>query len=106
MTPMRFRNASVATEQVNNRIERAAPPPPPCFDDRAQWVAWLQVALVASDKGINPLLYRRGKNGAEKATAFNHKVDYCQDCTAAYRTEMQLQERCNPRFVADWPEAE
>ena len=82
------------------RLATAAPPHPPCFNNRAEWVGWLQLAVSANDHGIQPLQCRIKANGVHKPLHFDYGVDFCSDCTPAHRLEMRLQERCNPGHLA------
>jgi hypothetical protein len=80
-----------------------APPAPPCFPSRLDWIEWLASAAAAQVKGREPgpLLLRQGAAPKEGAfAAFDLTVDFCADCEPAWRKQARVVERgvCKP----DW----
>jgi hypothetical protein len=72
-------------------LDTLAPKHPPCFVDQPQWVHWLAVAAVSSDRKMRPL----------KGSEFNRKVDFCHDCDHIRRHAMQDVGRCRPNWLVD-----
>ena len=86
-----------ARESLAARMELAAPPPPPCFDSRAQWLGYLVSAEVSAEREVAPLVWHR-QNGRTVGATFNRSMQFCGDCTERHRASMQLEGRCEP----DW----
>lgn len=76
-------------------IQTAPPPKPLCYDSTEAWQEYLML-LHAEGQQIT----RRqdtGKHAGRRVVmdVFDLKrIDFCQDCTAAYRAKMQGQRRC------------
>lgn len=73
-------------------IEALAPIAPPCFASRDAWLAFLQAQLAA--EGVKTVLLIR--NGT---AVFNRCLNYCEACTAEFKSEMTSQRRCNPAWL-------
>jgi hypothetical protein len=77
------------TDEAYERIARAAPPHPPCFESQPLWVEWLALAGASGDRQLRPLADGR----------FNAGIRYCRDCTKGeFRQKMLAAGRCKP----DW----
>lgn len=78
-------------------VAQLAPPAPPCFSSRDQWVTFLAAACVAGvdgttrDSNLAPLVLVRGE-----PAAFNPRFAFCADCTPEHRRRMCVQGRCRP----------
>ena len=73
-----------------------APVAPPCFADRLAWLEYLCDAQIAANG------HTRGPLDLRKTpTTFNHRLDFCGDCTARFARQMQQQGRCNPNHLLD-----
>ena len=84
-------------EDCRDLLARLAPPEPPCFNSRLEWLEWLDAASSphASTRETMPLVSRMGK------LQFNAKVDFCCDCLPSYKREMEAARRCRPSMLAD-----
>ena len=84
-------------EDANDRLARLAPPAPPCFESRLNWLEWLGEAWKpnGSTPETKPLIRRLGK------FEFNHRIDFCSDCLPAYRAAMAAARRCRPTALID-----
>jgi hypothetical protein len=83
-----------------NRADTAAelaPPAPPCFSSAAQWIEWVRAAADAQKGGAEegPLWF------SPDGPRFNRALDYCADCSAAYRSEMLREGRCKPKHLLE-----
>ena len=78
-------------------LAKLAPPAPPCFNSRIEWIEWLGAALKpgAATPGTAPLISRMGN------LHFNYWVDFCSDCLPAYKAEMVSSRRCRPTALVD-----
>lgn len=78
-------------------VAQLAPPAPPCFSSRDQWLTFLAAACVAGVDGtanepdLAPLVFVRGE-----PAAFNPRFAFCADCTPEHRRRMFLEGRCHP----------
>lgn len=76
-----------------------APPSPPCFTDRLNWLEFVASAAEAQAPGQpQVLLFEAGK-----PVRFNLRFNFCADCTAEHRTAMAAATptRCRPGWLAD-----
>lgn len=68
-----------------------APVAPPCFADRLAWLEYLCDAQIAANG------HTRGPLDLRQAEPrFNHRLDFCDDCTARFSQQMQRVGRCKP----------
>jgi len=76
-------------------VEQLAPPAPPCFGSRLQWLEFLISAAEEHrpDHGHGPLVFEAGQ-----PVRFNQRFDFCADCPSDYRRAQQTAKRCFP----DW----
>lgn len=73
-------------------VEDLAPPPPPCFLNRASWREYLKsAAAVQNHKGEPKVILL-----VSGSPAFNHALDFCSDCSTGQRSAMVKQGRCQP----------
>lgn len=85
-------------EDSRDLLARLAPPEPPCFNSRLEWLEWLDAASLfpdASTRKSMPLVSRLGKQ------QFNAQVDFCCDCLPAYKRDMEAARRCRPSALVD-----
>ena len=83
---------------LSDAVDDLASPPPPCFFNRASWIAYLKSAAAAQNhKGSQPVIIV----AADGEPAFNTRLSYCADCTQAKSLEMQGKGRCNPYHLSD-----
>lgn len=77
-------------------LMRLAPPAPPCFEARDQWIEYLLAAQIASrsEHTAGPLILKRGEE-----VRFNHSYWYCVDCTAQKSYAMHKAGRCDPHYL-------
>lgn len=84
--------------ETNEAIEQLAPPAPPCFDSRLQWLQWLYAAADAhrtqESTGRSPLVFKEGQ-----PVRFNFDISYCEDCDVRFRSAMLKEGRCNPTHL-------
>lgn len=85
-------------EQRADWIDALAPPAPPCFETRLQWLEYLRAcceaqALGCLGAGLAPLLFQPGA-----APTFNRHMSFCDDCGQPFAGSMKAQGRCHP----DW----
>lgn len=101
-----------------------APVAPPCFTSRDQWTEYLAAAaaeqrlehepgplvftvqgvVLDADAGLAtapplllvPVLILKGRT-----VSFNTALNFCEECTTAYRIQMQREKRCNPNHLRD-----
>ena len=74
-----------------------APPRPPCFSDRAQWIEYLSSAEHgAKGRDCGPTLGRK-----PEPPTFNYAFNFCRDCPKGHELEMVKQGRCNPGHLRD-----
>lgn len=84
-------------------IENTAPPRPACFPSTEVWHDWLQ---VAHQSGLTVLRRAdigkwRGERQAPYEVRPTSHIDFCGDCSAAYRARMESESRCFPSRAAD-----
>jgi hypothetical protein len=106
-------------------VRQLAPVAPACFSSRDQWQEYLSAAVAEQrlEHEPGPLVFtRRGvvalDTDAGLATvpptlnvavlifkgrhvSFNFEVDFCAECTVAYRVQMQRAKRCNPNHLRE-----
>ena len=80
-------------------IEEVAPPSPPCFAGRRNWVLYLQSAADAKKPG-------RGANGpliidTNGLPVFNRAFSFCNDCDPRHKEAMCAVSRCRPSFLRE-----
>lgn len=82
---------SELTPARREMVIRLAPVAPPCFADRLSWLEYLCDAQIAANGNT------RGPLDLRQAEArFNHRLDFCDDCTARFSQQMQRVGRCKP----------
>ena len=78
-------------------VRDLAPPAPPCFAARDCWVEYLVAAAAAQRHPggtEDPLLIH-----ADGRVEFNHRLDFCTDCSAVFALLMERQGRCRPKHL-------
>ncbi len=84
-------------------VAAVAPPAPPCFETRMQWVAYLGSA-AENQKENKPydvsdrLVLVRDDEGSYQV---NRRVLFCRDCTSEHKAAMQAVGRCRPQYLRD-----
>lgn len=81
-----------------------APPAPPCFSTRMQWVEYLRSAAAAQkqDRGEpGPLVFEAGK-----LVRFNYAFPFCADCSAQHSLAMSRVGKCRPDYLNTLPGAQ
>jgi len=68
-----------------------APPAPPCFSSRDQWLAWVESAAMTGRGNERPLILKPGQ-----PVRFNTEIDFCADCSKQHRSKMIAENRCDP----------
>lgn len=78
-------------------IVNTAPPAPPCFPSRLEWIEWLVSAAQADDRTATQsvIVLLRGQSVRLRLES----IDYCEDCTAAYKAQQQRLGRCDPQWL-------
>jgi hypothetical protein len=95
-----LRQVREQTTRVRARIDTLAGDEPACFDSPAHWRDWLFAASQGPD-GLTggPVLrvvpMQRTRHGT-RTTVLSPDIDYCADCTKAYRARMAAESRCWP----------
>ena len=86
-------------------IAQIAPVAPPCFETRAQWVAYLSSAAEAQkpEKRVNgpdsrAVLIRQHEGAPLE---LNYQFAYCADCSAQHSHAMLTKGKCKPRHLID-----
>jgi|GEM_PF-2031261 len=79
-------------------VKQLAPPAPPCFASRMEWIEYLTSSAAAqSERGQPmPLIFEAGK-----PVRFNYAFDYCTDCSfsASSIAALQAQGKCKPSHL-------
>lgn len=81
-----------------------APPAPPCFSTRMQWVEYLRSAAAAQkqDRGEpGPLVFEAGE-----PVRFNYAFSFCVDCSAQHSLAMSRVGKCRPDHLTTLPGAQ
>jgi hypothetical protein len=80
---------------LSDTIDDLAPRPPPCFQNRLEWLEYLKSAAASQGDGESQkiILLTRG------IPRINFDYDFCCDCTPEYRDAMASAGRCNPFFL-------
>jgi hypothetical protein len=100
---IQFLRPNVRPNEVE-RIERMAPPAPPCFASHAEWQEYLAWCLASAEPGMLPT---RSSTEAEPDEAgrlhrrrlFNEGLSFCKDCEPDYRARMEKAVRCRPYWL-------
>lgn len=75
----------------------SAPPAPPCFPSRLEWIEWLVSAVQADDRpeGLAIIVMSKGQQVRLRLEC----IDFCEDCTAQYRAQQTAIGRCDPQWL-------
>lgn len=82
-------------------VDDLAPPPPPCFHNRAGWLAYLKSAAAAQNHAGEPKVI---VIASDQSAAFNFAFPFCADCTQVKSFDMDKQGRCNKDYLAQLQE--
>lgn len=94
ITPHASKRYEIGLVVAHARIEPLAPPAPPCFESRDEWLGWLTSAVVADEEGVRPL--KRSANGELQ---FDPTINFCGDCSTRYRARMKAHGKCKPEWL-------
>lgn len=72
-------------------ISETAPPTPPCFPSRDQWVEYLHSCQECEKSAADRPFDKRG--------IYKPEFDFCVDCTKEHFLSMHSKARCKPRFL-------
>lgn len=86
---------------LSDAVTDLAPPPPPCFLNRTQWMEYLQSAASAQNSRHEPKVILIHPDGDPY---FNLDFPFCADCTQIKSTEMLAKGRCNPNHLTNLKE--
>ena len=82
---------------LSDAVEDLAPPPPPCFLNRAEWIGYLKSCAASQNDGDSPKLVL----ATYGAPRINYEYPYCADCTQVHSLAMTKEGRCNPNFLKE-----
>lgn len=80
---------------LSDAIDDLAPPPPPCFLNRLEWVEYLKSCAASQNDGESPKIILI-TNGEPR---INWDYPICADCTQIHSLAMTKEGRCNPDFL-------
>lgn len=86
---------SVRRSKVVTLILESPPSMPKCWHSMREWQDWLMVAHASGERITKRMTVNRHTPERTDAPVFL-PIDYCTDCTAAKKSEMQKQGRCFP----------
>lgn len=79
-----------------SEMQRVAPPPPPCFDDREAWADYLHECQKGGKRPTARPIYIKARR-PELVAVYRTTFNFCTDCDAAHADAMQAAGRCRPR---------
>jgi hypothetical protein len=80
---------------LSDAIDDLAPPPPPCFLNRLEWVEYLKSCAASQNDGESPRILHI-TNGEPR---INYDYPICADCTQVHSLEMAKVGKCQPLFL-------
>lgn len=93
----------MSRQRVVDLIAQSAPPAPPCFDNQADWKAWLASAHETGIRIVKRIEVGDVKNGRDRGwrhTQYEmlptNRISYCEDCDRRRQQAMAAQDRCRP----------
>lgn len=84
---------------LSDAVDDVAPPKPPCFRSRLEWIGYLRAGAAAQNQKNEPTVILV-VNGTPR---FNKAFPMCDDCTKWHKLEMSRQDRCEPDYLKDLP---
>ncbi len=80
---------------LSDAIDDLAPPPPPCFLNRLEWVEYLKSCAASQNDGESPkvILMKDGE------PVINYDYPICADCTQVHSLAMSTAGKCQPLFL-------
>lgn len=81
---------------LSDSVDDLAPPPPPCFFSRADWVTYLKSAAAAQGPMVEVKLIR---NATSSEPEFNFAYPFCQDCSSSHSANMKKVGKCQPDYL-------
>lgn len=82
---------------LNDAIDDLAPPPPPCFLNRLEWVEYLKAAAASQNVSEAPKIIFI-KDGEPR---INYDYPFCADCTQTHSLAMAKAGRCKPNALKE-----
>jgi hypothetical protein len=105
-------------------VRALAPVAPPCFQSRDQWTEYLSAfaaeqrdehepgplvftpdgVVLDADAGLStapPALNVPAITFKGRRVTFNNELNWCEDCSTAYRSQMTKEGRCNPNHLRE-----
>ena len=80
------------------QLQQLAPPSPPCFESRMQWVEYCRSASQAQIRGVEPgpLIFEAGQ-----PVRFDFGWSFCDDCDPLWRRQSRVEQRgiCRPEWL-------
>jgi hypothetical protein len=80
------------TQAPLERLRGIAPPAPPCFETRLQWLEYLAAACNAKT------VCRESQPGPLKGAALDPAYNFCADCTQGHQVAMMIAGKCRPNW--------
>jgi hypothetical protein len=80
---------------LSDAIDDLAPPPPPCFLNRVEWMEYLKSCATSQNDGESQKIILI-KDGEPR---INYDYDICADCTQVHSLAMMQQFRCQPLYL-------
>lgn len=80
---------------LSDAIDDLAPPPPPCFLNRAEWTEYLKSCAASQNDGESPKIILI-TNGEPR---INWDYPICADCTQIHSLAMTKEGKCQPDFL-------
>ena len=78
-------------------VDDLAPPPPPCFLNKLEWVEYLKSCAASQNDGESPkIIYI-----ADGEPKINYDYPICADCTQVHSLAMGKAGRCKPNFLKE-----
>jgi hypothetical protein len=85
------------------RVAELAPPPPPCFAGREQWLEYLAWGMASEEPGHSPMRSSTETDGDGKLhrrRLFNTELNFCRDCErGVFKVRMEQAGRCRPAWL-------
>jgi hypothetical protein len=80
---------------LSDAVDDLAPPPPPCFLNRNEWIEYLKSCAASQNDGESPKIILITNKGPQ----INYLYPFCADCTQIHSLAMTKEGRCKPDFL-------
>lgn len=82
---------------LNDAVDDLAPPPPPCFHNRMEWVSYLKSAAATQNQTNEPkvIVIHDGQ------PRMNFAYPFCADCGQQRSLKMHTEGKCKPNHLKD-----